>query len=77
MTYRLKVEADDRTLLVSSPALPEVTTFGENAEEAEKMALGAIEEAIAARISYVERLPMGDAKAGRNELLVRFQSSLP
>jgi predicted RNase H-like HicB family nuclease len=44
MAYRVKVEADDGTLLVSSPALPEVTTFGENVEEAEKMALGAIEE---------------------------------
>lgn len=65
MAYRVKVESDDEMLLVTCP---ELTTFGENVEEAEKMELGAIEEAIASR----DPLPMGDAKAGRNQLLIRL-----
>jgi antitoxin HicB len=72
MAYRVKLEPDDGTLLVTCPVLPEVTTFGENVSKAEEAALGAIEEAIAARISYGDPLPRGDAKAGRNEVLVRL-----
>ena len=54
--YRIKLEPDDNgTLLVACPALPEVTTFGENESDAIRHAIGAIEEAIAARIADGER----------------------
>jgi predicted RNase H-like HicB family nuclease len=45
---------DNGTFLVTCPALPEVTTFGSTEEEIQRSALGAIEEAIAARIAHGE-----------------------
>ena len=56
--YPIKLTPDDNdTFLVTCPALPEVTTFGKTEEEIQHAAAGAIEEAIAARISYGEALP--------------------
>ena len=58
LAYLIKLTPDDNgTFLVTCPALPEVSTFGETEDEVQRTALGAIEEAIAARISYGERLP--------------------
>jgi antitoxin HicB len=58
LAYVIKLAPDDNeTFLVTCPVLPEVTTFGEDEADAQKRALGAIEEAIAARISYGEQLP--------------------
>jgi antitoxin HicB len=51
-------ETDDNdTLLVSSPDFPEVVTFGEDVPHAWLNAMGAIEEAIAARISDGREIP--------------------
>jgi antitoxin HicB len=77
LAYVVKLTPDDNdTFLVTCPALPEVTTFGRTEEEIRHAALGAIEEAIAARISYGEQLPLpvpatGNA-SGRNSLLVKL-----
>jgi antitoxin HicB len=58
--YRIKIEPDDNgTFLVTCPSLPEVTTFGENENDAMHHAVGAIEEAIAARIAGSENIPEG------------------
>lgn len=58
LAYLIKLTPDDNgTFLVTCPALPEVSTFGETEDEMQRVALGAIEEAIAARISYGEQLP--------------------
>jgi len=59
IAYRIETTPDDNgTLLVTCPAFPEVTTFGPNdPEELTSIALKAIEEAIAARISDGEGLP--------------------
>jgi antitoxin HicB len=47
--YRIKLAPDDNgTVLVTCPALPEVTTFGEDEADALRRAVGAIEEALAA-----------------------------
>jgi antitoxin HicB len=52
LTYPIKLEPDDNgTLLVTCPALPEVTTFGEDEADAIEHARDAIEEAIAARMA--------------------------
>ena len=52
LTYPIKLEPDDNgTLLVTCPALPEVTTFGEDEADAIEHARDAIEEAITARIA--------------------------
>ena len=59
IAYRIETKAaDNDTLLVSCPAFPEVTTFGPNdPERLTSIALKAIEEAIAARISDGDPLP--------------------
>jgi antitoxin HicB len=77
LAYPIKMTPDDNgTLLVTCPAFPEVTTFGESRTEAQHAALNAIEEAIAARISYGEPLPPPVAAAentpGRNTVFVRL-----
>jgi antitoxin HicB len=63
LAYRVNLEKDDNgTLLVTCRALPEVTTFGDDEADAMTHAVGAIEEALAARISDGVDIPGGDAK---------------
>ncbi len=50
LTYPLNLQEDDGTLLVTSPDFPELTTFGDDREEAVARAVDALEEAIAARM---------------------------
>lgn len=58
--YRIKLEPDDNgTVLVTCPALPEVTTFGKDKADAMRRAVDAIEEALAARIAESEEIPEG------------------
>ena len=73
--YPIKLTPDDNdTFLVTCPALPEVTTFGKTVEEIQRAAAGAIEEAIAARISYGEALPppVPARKAERSSRFVKL-----
>jgi predicted RNase H-like HicB family nuclease len=77
LAYPIKIAPDDNgTLLVTCAAFPEVTTFAESRTEARHAALGAIEEAIAARISYGEPLPppvpAAENSPGRNSLFVKL-----
>jgi antitoxin HicB len=73
LTYRLNLEPDDNgTLLVTCPAFPEVTTFGENEADAIAHAVNAVEEAIAARISEREPLPRPE----RGKLRLPLQTAL-
>lgn len=52
LQYRIKLEPDDnRTMLVTSPDLPGLVTFGENRADALRHAIDAVEEWIAATIS--------------------------
>jgi len=81
IAYLVKIAPDDNgTFLVTCPALPEVTTFGESKAEAQHAALGAIEEAIAARISYGEPLPppvpAAENTPGRNAMLVKLPAMI-
>src|SRR5262245_15409032 len=65
MTLRYPVELipdDNGTLLVTVPAFPEVTTFGENKEDALRYARDAIEEAIAARIAGKQEIAQPPAR---------------
>ena len=62
MIYLLKTEPDDNdTVLVTCEAFPEVTTFADKGDKASiwKNGLGALEEAIAARIADGEDIPKG------------------
>ena len=56
--YPITIEEDDHeTLLVTSPDFPELTTFGDDRDEAVARAVDAFEEAIAARIRDREDIP--------------------
>ena len=58
MIYLLHTEPDDSdTILITCPAFPEVTTFAETEDDIERIAQGAIEEAIAARIHDGQPIP--------------------
>ncbi len=66
LAYPITLDDDDGTLLATSPDFPEVTTFGEDREEAVARAVHALEEAIAARIHDRKDIPTpsrGDAYA--------------
>lgn len=64
--YRIKLEPDDNgTLLVTCPALPEVTTFGEDEGDALRHAVDAIEEVVAARIAAGGDVPEGHQRGPR------------
>lgn len=57
-TYQIELAPDDNnTVLATSPDFPEVTTFGEDNNEALLRAIDALEEAIAARIARREPIP--------------------
>jgi antitoxin HicB len=67
IAYRIETAPDDNgTVLVTCPAFPEVTTFGpDDREKLASIALKAIEEAIAARISDGDPLPREATTAER------------
>ena len=55
--YRVKLQDDEGTVLVTSPDFPEVITFGETRDEALEYAVGAFREIIAGKIYYKEPIP--------------------
>lgn len=68
---------DNGTLLVTCPDLPEVTTFGEDEDDAMQRAADAIEEALAARIASREDIPAPSVPATYHGLRHRnFQPGL-
>ena len=52
------MEHDDGAVLVTAPDFPELTTFGDDRAEAIERAVGALEEAVAARISARQDIPV-------------------
>jgi antitoxin HicB len=59
LSFKVTLTPDDGSLLVTCPALPEVTTFGVAEDDALAHAANAIEEALAARIAGNENIPAG------------------
>ncbi len=57
LAYPITLEDDNGTVLVTSPDFPELTTFGDDREEAVARAVHALEEAIAARIHDRKDIP--------------------
>ena len=57
LAYPIALEDDDGSVLVTSPDFPELTTFGDDREEAIARAGHAFEEAIAARIHDRKDIP--------------------
>lgn len=76
-TYPIDMEQDSNgTLLVTSPDFPEVTTFGDDREDAVLRALDAIEEAVAARIAARADIPVASAANGRPTVELPLQAML-
>jgi len=70
MEYRVRLEKDDNgTYLVTTPDLPEMTTFGDTVEEALAHAVDAIETAIVGRMSDRQDIP-APSKAKRGDRIV-------
>ncbi len=57
LAYPITLQDDDETILATSPDFPELTTFGDDREEALARAVHALEEAIAARIHDRRDIP--------------------
>ena len=57
LSYPIHFENDDGTIMVTSPDFPELTTFGEDRNEALARAIDALEEAISARIHLSQEIP--------------------
>lgn len=57
LAYPITLEDDDGTVLATSPDFPELTTFGDDRDEAVARAVNALEEAIAARIHDRKDIP--------------------
>lgn len=74
ISYPITVTADDGTYLVTCPDLPEVTTFGEDAEDARARARDAIEEALAYRIAHHENIP--SPSTGNHHVTLGTQTAL-
>lgn len=58
LCYEVILENDNGTMLVTAPDFPELTTFGEDLDEALMRAVDALEEAVAARIHDRKDIPM-------------------
>lgn len=68
LCYQVRLERDDETVLVTSPDFPELTTFGEDRDEALERAVDALEEAVAARIHDRRDIP----RPSQGEICVRL-----
>lgn len=61
LSYRISLEDDDATVMATCPDFPELTTFGDDRDEALARAVDALEEAIAARIHSGQDIPSPSA----------------
>lgn len=68
LAYPVSLEDDDGTVLITSADFPELTTFGDDREEALARAVDALEEAIAGRIAAKEDIP--EPSAGKVRVIV-------
>ena len=67
LTYPILLEKDGGTVLATSPDFPELTTFGDDRDEALLRSVDALEEAIAARIHVGLDIPSpskGEVRVG-------------
>ncbi len=57
LSYPIRLETDGGMVLASAPDFPELTTFGEDSDEAMVRAVAAMEEAVAARMEAGQNIP--------------------
>ena len=68
LSYPIHLEDDDGTILATSPDFAELTTFGDDRDEALERAIDALEEAIAARIHTGQAIPSPSRGSNRATL---------
>jgi len=61
LSYPISLEDDDASVMATCPDFPELTTFGDDRDEALARAVDALEEAIAARIHSGQDIPSSSA----------------
>ena len=77
LAYPISLRRDDNdTYLATSRDFPELTTFGDDRDDALLHAVDALEEAIAARIAHQEDIPAPSA-GGTSPLKPVVPSSVP
>ena len=67
LTYPIRLEEDEGTVMATSPDFPELTTFGDDRDDALMRTVDALEEAIAARIHAGQNIPppsKGEVRVG-------------
>ena len=67
LTYPIRLEEDEGTVMATSPDFPELTTFGDDRDDVLMRAVDALEEAIAARIHAGQNIPppsKGEVRVG-------------
>ena len=67
LTYPIRLEEDVGTVMATSPDFPELTTFGDDRDDALMRTVDALEEAIAARIHAGQNIPppsKGEVRVG-------------
>ena len=75
LAYSIRLKKDDNgTILATAPDFPELTTFGEDRDDALLHAIDALEEAIAARIARDQDIPL--LSMGRNPVALPTLSSI-
>lgn len=77
--YAIEITADDNdTFLITCPALPELTTFADTLTDVATYATKALDEALAARLSRFEDLPLDSAGVhnARPSLLISLKVAL-
>jgi len=57
LTYPIRLEQDGEAVLATSPDFPELTSFGDDRDDALLHAVDALEEAIAARMARRKEIP--------------------
>ena len=57
LAYPIRLKEDGDTIMATSPDFPELTTFGDDRDEALARAADALEEAIAARMDSNQDIP--------------------
>jgi len=73
--FRIELTPDDNgALLVTSPDLPELTTFGESEDDALRAAALAVEEALAARIAVGDDIPQPAGYVGVKKPFVALRA---
>lgn len=77
LSYRVRLEPDDDgSVLVTCPALPEVTSFGADEADALERVVDAVEVALAGRIADGTEIPASDAAGTGDRVVVPALTAL-